>query len=129
MTEDGEEQPPPWVIRFTDRAYASLEAGQQYIARTAGEEIGDAWREGLEAEIMRLSRMPESLPVASENHRFVATIRSLLYRRTPRGPAYRVLFILQTPPDESPTVLVINIRHGAQRPITKKEAQEMEEAE
>ncbi len=129
MTTGDEDRPVSWVIRFTERAYASIEAGQQYMTQTAGEEIGDAWREGLEAEITRLSRMPESLPTAPENHKFVATVRSLLYRRTPRGPAYRVLFTLKTPPEESPTVTIINVRHGAQRPITKKEAREMEGAE
>ena len=129
MTAGDEEQPETWVIRFTEKAFASLKAAQQHITRTAGEEIGYAWREGMEAEIMRLSRMPESLPAASENHRFVATVRSLLCRRTPRGPASRVLFILRRPPEESSTVTIINIRHGAQKPITKKETREIEEAE
>lgn len=128
MTTGDEDRPVSWVIRFTEKAYASLEAGQQYMMRAAGEEIGDAWREGIEAEIARLSLMPESLPVAAENHRFVSTVRSLLYRRTPRGPAYRILFILRTPPEESPTVTIINVRHGARKPIMNKEAQEMEEA-
>jgi len=129
LTAGNEEHPTAGVIRFTEKANANLEAGWEHFARTAGEEVADAWREGLEAEIARLSLMPNSLPIAAENHRFTATVRSLLYRRTPRGPAYRVLFILKMPPDESPTVSIINIRHGAQEPITKKEAREMESAE
>lgn len=129
MITENDEQPVAWVIRFTERANANLEAGWEHFAQTAGEEIADIWREGLENEIAKLSRMPERLPIASENHRFTATVRSLLYRRTPRGPAYRVLFILRLPAEESPTVEIINIRHAAQRPITKKEAREMESGE
>jgi plasmid stabilization system protein ParE len=122
-----DDQPTTWAIRLTAKAYASLEAAWRHLARTAGEEIADAWREGLEEEISRLARMPGSLPLARENDRFAETVRSLLYRRTPRGPAHRILFVQRSSELEAPTVVVINIRHGAQAPITRREARELEQ--
>lgn len=118
-----------WVIRLTEKANANLEAGREHFARTASEEIADLWREGMEAEIAKLSRTPNRFPIAPEDFRFVRTVRHLIYRRMPQSPAYRALFVLLLPLDESPTMLVMNIRHAAQKPMTRKEAREIEASE
>ena len=76
-----------------------------------------------------LAQMPNRRPLAAEDFRFKETVRELIYRRTPRTPAYRILFVLRTPEGESPTVLIISFRHGAQAPMTRKEAREIEDSE
>ena len=129
MTESDDESSVIWAIRLTGNARANLEAGRKRFLEIAGEEVADAWQEGLEDEIATLSRLPERRPIAEENSRFKATVRSLLYRRTSGGPAYRILFTIQPLSEDGPTVTVINIRHGAQAKITRKEAREIEEAE
>lgn len=118
-----------WALRFTGKARANLDAGREHFVQTAGEEIADAWQDGIETEIAKLSRLPERRPIAQENPRFKATVRSLSYRRSPTGPVYRILFTVQPASKDGPTVTVINIRHGAQATMTRKEAREIEAAE
>jgi hypothetical protein len=55
-------------------------------------------------------------------------MRQLLYRPHGGGTAWRVLF---TPLDEGeldmPTVLVTHVRHGAARPVSRREARALED--
>ena len=53
----------------------------------------------------------------------------MLYRRTAGGPAYRVLFVLRENSDDAPTVTIIHVRHAAHKPMTRKEAREIEASE
>lgn len=129
MTSDGSDTPVVWAIRLTERAQADLAEAWRYIAGTAGEEIADAWETGLKSELSTLARLPERTPVAKESRYFSQTVHKFLYRRTPRGPAYFILFTLETTPEDPPTIRVKHIRHGARAPITRKEAREIEASE
>ena len=127
--EDNDASLIVWALRFTSKARANLDAGRDHFMQSAGEEIADAWQDGIENEIAKLSRLPERRPIAQENPRFKATVRSLSYRRAATGPVYRVLFTVQPLSEDGPTVTIINIRHGAQAPMTRKEAREIEATE
>lgn len=123
------EQPQKWAIRISNRADNEITAARQHFERTAGEETAEEWQAGLRREIAKLSQLPARLPVAPEDKLFQETVHVFLYRRTPRGPAYRIFFILKEAEQEAPTVGIIHIRHAAQKPMTRKEAQEIEASE
>ena len=123
------EQLVTWAIRTTTRARSDIAAAWRHFAGTASEETADAWRQGLDLEIAKLAQFPAMWPVAEEDKLFRESIRRMLYRRTPSGPAYRVLFVLRQNPDDAPTVTIIHVRHAAQKPMTRKEAREIESSE
>ena len=123
------EQPLRWIIRISTRVDREITAAREHLTRTAGEEIAEDWQEGLQREIAKLAQFPARVPVAQEDNLFTETIRALLYRRTVRGPAYRIFFILKNADQEAPTVGIIHIRHAARKPMTRKEAREIEASE
>ncbi len=125
---DGDE-PQRWSIRLSRRADDELEAARQHFERTAGEKVAEEWQAGLRAEIAKLAQFPARLPVAPEDKLFTETVHVLLYRRTARGSAYRIFFVLRKPEQEAPTVGIIHVRHAAQKPMTRKEAREIEASE
>ena len=124
-----DEPPTIWAIRFTKRARSDMETAEDRLAAIAGEESAEAWSAGLEAEAGKLAQFPTIWPVAEEDKLFRENVRRMLYRRTPTGPAYRVMFVLRENPDDAPTVVIIHVRHAAQKPMTRKEAREIEAAE
>ena len=124
-----EEQPVKWAIRLSRRADAEITAARQRFERTADEDIAEEWQEGLQNEIAKLAQFPARLPVAPEDKLFTETIHVLLYRRTARGPAYRIFFFLRDDGQEAPTVAIVHARHAAQKPMTRKEAREIEASE
>ena len=86
-----EEQPVVWAIRFTDRASDDDPGGVKIISwKRQGMISHEAWSKGLIAEVAKLAQFPTIWPVAEEDKLFKQSVRRLLYRRTKRGPAYRV---------------------------------------
>lgn len=124
-----DEPPISWIIRSTKRARGDMEAAEERLAALAGEEIAEAWTEGLESEIAKLAQLPTRWPIAEEDKLFRESVRRMLYRRTPSGPAYRILFVMRESSDDAPTVTIIHVRHSSQKPMTRKEAREIEAAE
>jgi plasmid stabilization system protein ParE len=118
-----------WAIRFTSRADADVTAAADYFADKSGIEIARTWVHGLNAEVAKLAQYPTLWPVAEEDQLFRENIRRMLYRRTRRGPAYRVLFVMRQNPDDAPTVAIIHVRHATQAPMTPEEAWEIEASE
>ena len=123
------EQPFVWAIRFNRRAKSDIAAAWRHFAESASVNIADAWEKELYAEIAKLAQLPTRWPLAEEDKLFRESVRRMLYRRTAGGPAYRVLFVLRENPDDAPTVVIIHIRHAAQKPMTRKEAREIEASE
>ena len=123
------ESPQLWSIRLTQRADKEIGAARLYFERTAGEEIAEEWLSGLRREIAKLAQFPARVAEAPESKLFQDTVRDFLYRRTARGPAYRVFFVLMETPQDAPTVRITHIRHAARAKMTRKEAREIEAAE
>src|SRR5689334_8669622 len=95
----------------------------------AGQQIAEMWEEGLEAALATLATMPRSHPFAPEHARFRHEVRQLLYRRpgsSRTSPVYRILFSIRDDTPDGPIVVVFHVRHGAQHPITAREARELE---
>ena len=116
---------PVYAIRFTHRALADRDAEAARYRSFIGDEIADEWIEGLLDAIATLATMPIRA-LAPENDRFRYEIRQLTYRRRPHAPTYRILYTLRQDLEEGPTATIFHIRHGARRPITRREAREME---
>lgn len=123
------ELPQIWSIRLSKRADEEIEAARQYLERTAGEEIAEEWLAGMRQEIAKLAQFPARVATAPESKLFQESVRDFLYRRTARGPAYRVFFVLIETPQDAPTVRITHIRHAAKARMTRKEAREIEGAE
>ncbi len=123
------EPPAIWAIRTTKRARSDMEAAEERLALLTDEAQAEAWSKGLSLEVSKLAQYPTRWPAAEENKLFREEVRRMLYRRTAGGPAYRVLFVLRENPDDAPTVTIIHVRHAAQKPMTRKEAKEIEASE
>ena len=94
-----------------------------------GEQIADAWRDGLGEAIATLATWPRRCPIVPESSRFRNEVRQLLYRRTASSVAYRILFTVQDDSPDGPVVVILALRHGSARPITRAEAREIEAEE
>lgn len=122
-----EERSSAYVLRFQERALRDIDVAFVRLAELSGENIADAWRDGLREAIAGLAQNPRRCPRAPE--RFRREVCQLVYRRTPGGPAHRILFTItgeEPGSPDAPTVTILHIRHGARRPITGREAGEIE---
>ena len=117
-------------LRLTERAHRSLNEATIYFAETASPDIAVAWREGFYAVLTPLSEAPRRFPRAPEPFR--REVRQVTYRRPGSRVVYRVLFTIigeeEGSPD-APTVLILLVRHGAARPLTRAEMRQIESAE
>ena len=121
--------PERYGLHIQTRAGRDIEAHLGRLAEIAGADVAREWREGLLTAVSTLAENPRRCPLIPEQTRFLRETRQLLYRRTPSGPAWRVLFIIEDTEAgslEPPTVHLIHVRHGAQRPITRTEAKQLE---
>jgi len=96
------------------------------MAELAGPEVARNWYIGLFDAFATLSQNPRRQAIIAENSRFRREVRQLLYRRTTAGPIWRLLFTVVDGEYDAPTVNLLHVRHGAQRPITRAEARQIE---
>lgn len=118
--------PLSYVLRISPRAERDIDAHTVRMAELAGPQIARAGYEGRLSAMSVLSQNPRRHAVISENRRFRCEVRQMLCRRTPSGPAWRVLFMVRDGGEDAPTVNLLHVRHGAQRPISRTEARELE---
>ena len=125
MTPEGEAR--VWTLRLTVSARDEIRTARQRMAEDASEAVADRWQEGLESAIATLATFPERGAPAQEAVLFgLPLVRQHVYRRTRRGPAYRILYRLHESPEDPPTVVILAVRHGARAPMTQEEAQQIE---
>ena len=124
---DGDETPRVYAVRLAPGVAAWITAQGRRIAGEADPPAADAWEQGLLDAIASLATFPERCAVAAEDALFPSgTLRLLLYRRTRRGAAWRVLFtVREADADDPPTVRVHLIRHAAQAPLAEWPAPEI----
>ena len=118
-----------YALRVLPRAERDIEAHTVRMADVADPDIARAWYKGLFEAVAALSRSPRRHAVISENRHFRREVRQVLYRRTPAGPAWRILFTVDEGAEDAPTVNLLHVRHAAQRPITRAEARQLEAQE
>ena len=98
-----------YQIELSRRAECDVEEAFLYI-RKRSPLNAVRWRQGLEAKLRVLERMPESFACAPENQDSVIEVRQLLYGR------YRILYTLR-----DSLVFVLTVRHGARQFMTAEE--------
>lgn len=125
MTQDRDDS-ISYAIRIMPHAERDIEAHLVHLAETSGADYGLGWYDGLVGALTQLSLHPRRYPMISENPRFRNEVRQFLYRYTLHGSTWRVLFIVQEPAEDAPTVSILHVRHSAQRPITRAEARQIE---
>ena len=130
MTPESQEPLLTHALRFEEAARDDIDEGYDYIAAFSGEAIAALWQDGLFETIGKLATLPYRYPIAPEATALGLPVRGFSYRRPFSGessPAYRVLYIVddgQAALQEGPTVTVIMVRHGARRPLTRREGRE-----
>lgn len=92
-----------YQVELSRRAESDIEEAFLYIQERAPRNAV-LWRDGLEAKLRVLERMPESFALAPENQDTTIEVRQLLYGR------YRILYTVR-----GLTVFVLTVRHGARQ--------------
>ena len=124
--------PLVYALRVQPRAARDIENHLLRLEQIAGPEAALAWREGILTAIGSLSHTPRRCARIPEQARFRHETRQLLYRRTPTGPAWRLLFTVtgeEQGASDPPTVHLLHIRHAAERPLTTTDARALESRE
>ena len=124
---DGPAEPEPeaerfYPLRITEQAATDIDAASDYLTKKAGVAFAEQWEEGLFKEIRKLSNLPYKYDIALlETQRMKRETRDLTYRLKPGGVAYRIFYAIVESDLEPTSVVIIHVRHGSRRPITKKE--------
>lgn len=122
------DQPRVYALRFTQRALTDIDVAYARFEELADVFVADSWKDGLFETVIQLAVMPHR-QIVPESARFQQEVRQLLYRRQGSAVAYRILFTVQEDSLDGPTVLILTLRHGARKPITRAEVQEIEHSE
>jgi len=88
------------------------------------------WRFGLFDTLRSLATMPGRFPIAPESTLLKPPpVRALLYEQTRGGSAWRVLYRVREAREtggEGPRVEVLSIRYARSKPMTTREAREVD---
>ena len=120
---DNEEEQTVYAVRLSEPAVRQAEAALERILETEGPDAAEKWQEGLDTARASLATLPERCIIAAENAVFQQKhsgppLRVLLYRRG--RSAWRLLFTAHTAADEdAPRVQIHQMRHSAQKPLTR----------
>ncbi len=129
MSDFGESDAEPlisYAIRIEARAERDIREALLRTADLSGDEIARDWTAGLYEAFATLGTLPRRCAVAAETRFFSIEIRQLQYRRTRNAPPYRILFTIVEAGSDGPVVSVLHVRHAARRPMTRKEAREVQ---
>lgn len=99
-------------VLLTAGARDDLRQNARWWAEHRSVEQAERWYDGFLRHIDSLAENPQRCPLARENHKFPYELRELHYGVGSR-PTHRALFTIR--PD---AIIVLAIRHGAQRDIT-----------
>lgn len=100
-----------YIVVTTERAAQEIENAAAWWARERSIEQADRWYQGIRLAIASLADSPERWALADENGSFRYELRELHYGLGSH-PTHRVLFTIL-----KETVVVLTVRHAAQRPI------------
>ena len=126
MSESESEYDKRYALRFIPDAVQDIEAAFHHQADTAGFDLAQEWRGRLAEEIASLATNPTRFPLAPEHRLFRREVRHLVWRRTVSSVAYRIIFWIEQNEDDAPAVVILQIRHGSAKPISRKEAKKIQ---
>jgi plasmid stabilization system protein ParE len=99
-------------VGLTARAECDRDAAFAWYAENYSRDFAIRWYEGIQAALESLSVTPRRCGIAHESSKFAFEVRELLYGR--RVHKHRILFTIH-----EDLVLVLHIRHSAQRDLTE----------
>lgn len=110
-----------YAVRLAESASDEVEQEHERLQALSGTEVADAWQDGLLSAVRTLATLPERCLVAPEDVLFSGgTVRQLLYQRRRGSPTWRILFTVhEADEDDSATVQVHHVRHGARPPMSE----------
>lgn len=125
-----------YAVRMLEKPTREAEAQVQALAQWNGTEkdptpaesvrLARQWYDALQEALLSLRDFPHRCPLIPERSVFGANeVHQLLFRRAPSAPVWRMLFVIEEEGEDGPTVQVIHLRAGAQRPLTRKTAREI----
>lgn len=117
-----EDEPVTYALRLHRRARMDMDDARQQIANRVDTPEGRRWQAELLETISTLATFPNRCPIARESRLFQREIRQLNHKQS-----YRILFTVVEAAEEAPFVFILHIRHGARRPMTRREAREIED--
>ena len=136
MESQQEMSPPTYALRFSQEAIRAVNALFVYVADNCGK-VGDeatdyaiAYRDDLYSHIAKLATLPHRYAVAEEaRYMGYPPVRALPFRHHTAGSTWRVLYrIHESNPLDAAFVEIVTIRHGSQKPMTRKEARAIDAA-
>ena len=115
-----------YSLRFAARAARDLDEIRVRIADTHGDAASFAWDDGFGRLFRSLSTNPRRYAVPLDAQGFAGDVRHVTYRREAGTAPYRLIYKVIDIGEEGRQVVLIHVRHGAARPVTKREAREIE---
>ena len=109
-----------------------LRAGRDYdealirIAETEGEDAARRWDAAYIMALRSLAMYPRRYAVPPDAGGFPGEVRSVTFRRDLGTAPYRLIYRVIEDSDDGPQVEVMHLRHAQAKPITRKEAREIE---
>jgi plasmid stabilization system protein ParE len=122
----GPEMPVTFVLRIAPRAARDFDAALVRIADLEGDEAAKQWAEGFRNFFATLAMNPRRYVLAPDAGAMSGEVRNVTYRRAEGNVPYRLIYRVTEKPEGSPSVQLLHIRHGAARPLTRKETREIE---
>ena len=114
-----------YAIRLRRIAQRDINEEIVRIATLMDEKYAVEWHRGLLDKIAALSALPRRAPTADENHLFRGEVRVIPYRFR-AGAFYRLFYSVHEPAEDALFVLILHLRHGARKPMTRREARVIE---
>lgn len=99
---------------MSDRASSDIRSIKAYIAEH-GPANPDRWIDGLEGVLELLEVFPQRCGLAPESRHTHVEVRQTFYA------GFRILFTIK-----QDVVIVLHVRHGARRFLTRREAKELD---
>ena len=115
-----------FAIRFSPRARRELDEARVRLAEITDPDHAYEWYNGFLDALALLADNPNRNAVAYESRFFRETVHAFSYRLTVRGVAYRVFYTITEPKEDAPIVSLMHIRHASRKPMTRREAREIE---
>ena len=100
-------------VRIHPAAVESIRDAHDWISERSPE-AASRWLAGLEEAVLSLRDMPERCGLAPEHKQLKFELRQYIYGK--RSGRYRILFVVR-----GNHVHVLEVRHGARRPLTPRD--------
>jgi plasmid stabilization system protein ParE len=132
MTSSNHDPERIYAVRFSSIADQDItEAFLRMADISESEDVAREWLQGVREAIATLATQPNRSQIEAQVSRYMGSnVRRLLYRRTnSTSVAHHIYYRVYEESDDGPFVRVLHVRHASRKPITRKEAREIQASE